>query len=215
MMYRQRLLTRVIQDIGKPDKTKVNLLDALYMIRAAWRDVKQTTISNCFSHCHFKQLVSDDVPNDAAADNSAVESSSSEQQREQPDVQARNIWDCLNAAGLGLPQGASVDDYMQVDNDVQTCQTLTDAELVAAVLKTDIATGSDDETDECSSEPAGVPSTAEARAAFSVLRRYIESFTTGSDVYDSVGVLSDFIDNRYLSDLVQQNITDFFKKQIE
>ena len=31
----------------------VNLLDALYMIRRAWMNVKQSTISNCFRHAGF------------------------------------------------------------------------------------------------------------------------------------------------------------------
>ena len=46
--YRKKLLSKLISALDKNEIFKVNLLDALHMINAAWNEVTVTTVKNCF-----------------------------------------------------------------------------------------------------------------------------------------------------------------------
>ncbi|MBA0778050.1 hypothetical protein Gotri_005978 [Gossypium trilobum] len=46
---------------GEINPEKINLLDAIHFINAAWNmDVKPTTIANCFRHCKIRS--EEDMP---------------------------------------------------------------------------------------------------------------------------------------------------------
>ncbi|MFQ6634160.1 hypothetical protein Gotur_010404 [Gossypium turneri] len=52
--YRRRFYSSILEgyEIGKINPEKINVLDAIHFINAAWNiDVKPTTIANYFRHC--------------------------------------------------------------------------------------------------------------------------------------------------------------------
>jgi hypothetical protein len=53
MQYRNFLLRKRIQAIEDGAEYKINLLDALHLIRKAWNEVKPTTCFRCFRKAGF------------------------------------------------------------------------------------------------------------------------------------------------------------------
>lgn len=51
--YRKLLLRQRIFAIDSKTNFSFNLLDSLYLLRQAWNNVIETTISNCFRHAKF------------------------------------------------------------------------------------------------------------------------------------------------------------------
>lgn len=62
-LFRKRLLAFIAKEMGKdahitgPDVLKrINLLDTIYWIKAAWQEVTPLTIAKCFDKCGFKKI---------------------------------------------------------------------------------------------------------------------------------------------------------------
>jgi hypothetical protein len=53
MQYRNLLLRKRIQAIEDAADFKINLLDALHLVRKAWNLVQPTTIERCFRKAEF------------------------------------------------------------------------------------------------------------------------------------------------------------------
>lgn len=51
--YRKRLLRRRIAAIDSGENFTFNLLDAVFLLRQAWNEVTESTISNCFRKAGF------------------------------------------------------------------------------------------------------------------------------------------------------------------
>ncbi|MBA0619799.1 hypothetical protein Godav_005603, partial [Gossypium davidsonii] len=61
--YRRRFYSSILEGYEKGEKNpeKINVLDAIHFINAAWNiDVNPTTIANCFRHCKIQS--EDDMP---------------------------------------------------------------------------------------------------------------------------------------------------------
>ena len=90
-------------------------MDARYLLRLSWNNVKSSTVSGCFKHCRFTT------------------------QKESPDQQSPvDETDNSNGEEVGLlfsqvNGNVSIDDYLNVDDQVLTSQMLSDEEIVASV----------------------------------------------------------------------------------
>ncbi|MBA0778054.1 hypothetical protein Gotri_005978, partial [Gossypium trilobum] len=61
--YQRRFYSSILEgyEKGEINPEKINLLDAIHFINAAWNmDVKPTTIANCFRHCKIRS--EEDMP---------------------------------------------------------------------------------------------------------------------------------------------------------
>ena len=108
--YRKRLIQKLITmiDNGKePSELKINLLDAMYMAKAAWNEVKQSTIKNCFKKAGFKFDMMENELEESKID-SQIESTN--------DTVNSEIWECL-ASNLGI-EGADKVEYITADDGI-------------------------------------------------------------------------------------------------
>jgi hypothetical protein len=51
--YRNLMLKQVLQKRDDKDETKLNILDAMLMMKEGWTKVTSNTVANCFRHCSF------------------------------------------------------------------------------------------------------------------------------------------------------------------
>ena len=121
--YRCILASRRLQaaENGHED-FKWSLLDCLLAVKSAWSLVKPTTIVNCYRNADF---VYGDAP-------SRAESIAQVESNPESKLQTfTNIWDVLNSTILEMP---SLQDYIDVDNQVDCAKRMTNQEIVAEVL---------------------------------------------------------------------------------
>jgi hypothetical protein len=112
--YRKKIVQHIITQIDtNADVTAsqlaktVTLLDSMHMLKVAWKDVKQTTIVNCFRKAGFS-LTTVDEP---TSDNPSSETP-------------------------GLTE-SEFDDYVNIDATVECHGTLTDQDIVDSVRHQD------------------------------------------------------------------------------
>ena len=172
--YRCILASRRLQaaENGHED-FKWSLLDCLLAVKSAWSLVKATTIANSYRNAGF---VFGDAPSRAE---------SSAQVESNPESELRtftNVWDVLNCT---IGERPSLQDYIDVDNQVDCTERMTDQEIVAEVLNDRLNPESDD-NDQLSEtpiyEPEPIPTTTQAIQSIDCIRR----FTLSMDDYTSI-----------------------------
>lgn len=116
--YRRRLATRQLIAFNQEKKFTFDLLDALYIAQAAWSDITNTTIQNCYKHVGFIEPGTVTLP----ADSSATPEDSSP-------LAGDNIWERLRSAGL-LPEDVEPSQYLSIDDEVASSGVMTAEEIV-------------------------------------------------------------------------------------
>lgn len=149
--YRKQLVRKAIclMDLGTTvNKTqlKIDVLQALHFTLTAWRQVKQSTVVNCFKKCGYGI-----VPSVASSD---------EQQEEQVEV-SEDDW-------LRLDADINFDNFVTFDDNIPTCGIETIENLCDASLKETVAEEDLDEED-----PPPIPSFLEACTMFEKLKTFL------------------------------------------
>ena len=155
--YRKQVIGKHLRAIDNDEEAKINVLDALYFLQQAWNSVTQQTIANCYRHAGFK-VTDDNSQPDTSAD----------------DADDDPLDDIPLARLIG--SNISMEDYVSVDDDVPTCDDLSEEsivdDIIAARSTTCNADDDDDEqTDGSSAEP---PSVDSALAACETLRLFLQ-----------------------------------------
>ena len=132
--YRCILASRRLQaaENGRED-FKWSLLDCLLAVKSAWSLVTPTTIASCYRNAGFVHV---DAP---------YRAESSAQVESNPESELRtftNIWDVLNST---IGETPSLQDYIDVDNQTDCTERMTDQEIVAEVLNDRLNPESDDD----------------------------------------------------------------------
>jgi len=170
---------------------KLTLLDSMHMQKEAWSRVTTSTIINCYRRASFVKDTSE-----AATDTEEG------QQTDDDDVPV-------------LPAGVTSEEfnqYVAVDNDLQTTADSTDAELCSD--QQPAAAGEAEESDGEPSQatdgdqPPAVTFTTALQSLFNV-RSYLEA--AGCDDYEHFYGLTDQLYAISRQQAVQKTIKDFFK----
>ena len=135
--YRKLVAMRLIESIEKKTTYEINVLDAMHMLRKAWADVTQQTVTNCFAKAGFQMsMCANYAPDEATTDDDGDEFDEE---------------DDLPLSHLLLPVDVTFDEYAAVDDNVETCEQPTDDDIVAAALapaEPGSAAASDEEEEE-------------------------------------------------------------------
>ena len=198
--YRQKLIRRYIECLEKKSDPSINLLTAIRLINASWREVTPTCIRNFYAKAGFVAPI--DNP-DAASDGD------SDDDDDVPLCDLRALWrqsDCSDA---------TFNDYVEVDSEIVTSRAMSDDEIVSAVKERYDSESSQDEDTEASDdgEPATgpPPSYDRARGYIDGLVRYLEATDNVTDDYfNGLLKLGQFIDQAHVRDKRQSTIKDFF-----
>ncbi|BFZ00203.1 hypothetical protein BsWGS_03243 [Bradybaena similaris] len=213
LKFRQKQLLHLItvmesnKDASGTELMKqVNLLDVVYWIAAAWKEVDNSTILKCFCkagfHCpaethaysltHMESASKTDVPIVSTAISTALDNLSKEL------------------------FGYQLTDISMIDSGLQTCNTIEtnwDLPATAILAAEDVNSESDNEQDSTCTDIEKTYTIADAHNAVELLRTY--SITNGrSDILDVIMDLREKLNLSFISSVKQQTtILDFFSSQ--
>ena len=160
--YRKLVIARHLRAIDrKREMEKITVLDAMHFIQQAWNDVKETTIANCYKKAGFK-----------ISDNADIDT--------EIDAEIDHDDDPLDDLPLARLVGANftMGDYISVDDDVPTCEELTDDAIVDDTISAREATPDDDNDDDQADDhdvlPVEPPTVDMALKACDTLRLFLQ-----------------------------------------
>lgn len=202
LKYRKRQLQHILSAMEK-DKTKcgsellkeINVLQAIYWINSAWKEVELSTIQKCFVKCGFKDIVTNDEDSD--------------------------IDDDIPLSVVALANelfGCDFHDLVELDREVQTSDdTIIDwskpaDELLGAIHEEDEDVNDDDDDDDCDKENVTpVCTLSEAEHCIEKLRDF--ALCNGHNMLlNPIMEMAELTSSLRVSSYVKQKkISDFFK----
>lgn len=190
--YRKFQILKMIQNVENNNEKKLTVLDAIMMISAAWENVSEKTISNCFRHAGFKESIESHQPTNQAVD-----------------YDEATIHCLAKELNPSLSENI-IQDFVDIDYDVAICSSLTDQDIIEEIQDEEKNNDDDDEEEELF-----IPSLNEALTAATTLKQFL-SFTHGFSETDvqNLGKIVSIMQNNYIkiiSERKQSKITDFVK----
>lgn len=120
--YRKRIVMKVLSHIEEATPTTVSLLDAINDLNKTWTiDVKEQTIANCFRKAGFVKDACSQDADDWDEDDYL------------PLSELKKLWSSYRTA-MNM-NDVEFDDYVTVDNDVQTMGFPTDEDILESVIE--------------------------------------------------------------------------------
>ncbi|XP_064165140.1 tigger transposable element-derived protein 4-like [Anguilla rostrata] len=175
-LYRSQMLKRILQAVDNnadidsaADLVKqITILDALYMVREAWKNVSQETIRNCFRKGGFSSAVSKDGASENVAETSAV---------------------------VVPPEGIATDQFewfVDIDAGLESTRDHADEKICQEVRAAEDDSSAMAELDDKDTDP--VPCAAQLQAAFDVIRDWMQvhDFADYSSFMDIEGRVQSF-----------------------
>ena len=167
--YKKLVIVRHLWAIErKREVEKISMLDAMHYLQGAWNNVNETTIPNCYKKAGFK--VSDDT--DAV------------------DIEADIDEDPLDDLPLARLLGSNfmMSNYVGVDDNVPTCEELTDDAIVDDIVASRDATNddNDDDADDLEIPPVEPPTVDMALKACDTMRLFLQQQTNVTDILEKL-----------------------------
>lgn len=190
--FRKELVYKIIEKNENNDDTKVSILDAILMVSKAWESVRKETIVNCFRVSGLTKV---------AQPGTSYE-----------DITDTNLQDAVSL----LSSNCSADDYVQVDDEIITCEELSDIDIALSHQSTESSAVEEHNSNDASegSEDFGkIPTVAEAYAACSTMRAFVQTTETSQNVKECLSAVSTSIEKMFFAEVRarrQTKITDFF-----
>jgi len=166
-------------------------LQAIRLADKSWRNVSQQTIINCFKICGFSLQKENFEEQSGPVINHSVKTEWSQV------LSHYNI------------QSITFEDFVECDDDVLVTELLTDTEIIETITQTD-----EDKVEDIDDEELFVMepqvSINQARKTVNVLRSFIKKCNDIEDnVYSSLVIIENVIDQQCIKSLTQSKITDF------
>lgn len=167
-------------------KLPITLLDASRMCLNAWSKVSQKTIANCFRKAGFCRSTN---PSELFDDE-------------------------ILPSPVAWEDSIPFDDYVNIDENIEICGELSDADILSEVLNNkNIPTEDDEDVEDEVEEQRPIPTSSEAAFHLAEYRRYVEGESNVSEaVFHAVDILEDFVKKNQVSSLKQSEISQYFKK---
>ena len=188
--YRKQLVFQLICSIEAKKEFQFNLLDALYTLRFSWDAVTPSTLSGCFKHCGF------------------VKESSIEHGDENVSTHDEDMSE-LNEVLASVSNEVSLDDYLEVDEQVVTSEFMSDDDIVESIQDTNSNLDNVNDTEGDVEEPRDLVTLKEAQGAVVLLRHFFEQHDEAD--FDIVMKLYSVIQNYAAQNMRQKQITEYFK----
>ena len=182
----------------------MDVCQAIGMIADAWKDVKQTTVANCWRHVGILQ------PSGDQGDNA--------DQQNGEDIRSLlgDIDSMTSHLDIDPSERMMAKDYVNVDDNVETEQSLTDDQIVELVSGgTNDAETDEDKPDVDEEPPPPPPTIVEAHMACQLLISFYEN-EVAEDEYSSklteIRKHMRCLSTKKMAVAKQTSITDFFSK---
>jgi hypothetical protein len=154
-LYRKFQVDHLIHKLEMDLPPDLNLKEAIRFLTRAWNSVTPETIYNCWKHTG---IMASAVPEGESS----------------PDPSSQ-LADLLAVPSMSRTHPMSAREFLSVDDELETGETLTDDDIVSLVAGSE---DSEDDDDHCETEPEKtqcIPSSTEARQALSLLQVFFES----------------------------------------
>ena len=151
--YRKQLVFQWICSIEAKKELQFNLLDVLYTLRFSWDAVTPSTLSGCFKHCGF------------------VKESSIEHGDENVSTHDKGMSE-LNEVLASVSNEVSLDDYLEVNEQVVTSEFMSDDDIVESIQDTNSNLDNVNNTEGDVEEPCDLVTLKEAQGAVVLLRHF-------------------------------------------
>lgn len=164
--YRKRILLRVLRSFENDgDTPKVTLLNCLHDIKNAWDEVTTTTLVNCFRKAGF---ISEFETSESLPENT-------EEQWDTEDDLPVSAWVMLQKR-LNFSEDLTLDDYINIDKDVQCTEVPTEDEILNSILQESEANTSESDNDGSDIEEIPeIPATSKVLKAIDVISTYLSA----------------------------------------
>lgn len=197
------MLSKLLVDIRLQRTTRVDVFQAIEMLAASWAATEVDVIKNCLQKagfCDKENLLPRDQDcghTEGAEGNSAVAQELSE------------AWQSLGAYEDAVPQGTTLEDFLQSDADVVATEELDDAEIVRSIR--------DDDYDDSGGEDiaysnAFVPSGKDVLDAIDILRRYAGAQDNMEEAVEAIWRYERVV-MAAMQQQIQTKLTDYFGKK--
>lgn len=202
--YRKLVARRLLDSIETKTVCDINVLDAMQMLRSAWRDVNAQTVGNCFHEAEFAATLCSGANN--SPDPPAAQA---EEDDDDDDIPLARL----------LPCGITFNDYAAADDAVETCEEPSTSDIVREVVASrnpiDAAldNNSDDDERDANQHDTGatsaVPSTSDVMTAIDTLRRFLYAAPSSDEAQEQLMSLESFIVQGRRR-FTQTSMTDYF-----
>lgn len=197
--YRKFVLRKVITAMDAKQNYSISVLDAVEFMAKAWRKVSQQTIVNCFRHAQLSI---------------SQEQSDENNEDEDEDIPLAELIRRLAEINEVHFDDTIVDEYENIDNDLQTVEFSTDKDIVEQIQAARDNIGVENNTDNEEESPLGedeVPSNSDVLNAIKVLKTFYRQRDTPLKVMEKINDLENDIQTIFLTEKRKQTkITDFF-----
>lgn len=203
--YRQVVVHKLLLHISDKESTsasfKLNVLDALHIMRSSWSYVEEKSIVNCFRHAGFVS---------AAAAVPIADDDNQEAEAEEVPVAV------MAPPGFSqLGEGVSWEDFVHVDDEVETTAVLSVKEIADSVREISLCeTVVEEEEDD--SVTREIPTSKQAATCVDTLMDFLQMrpLSDASDTFmDNLRAMQTFIHNTAITEAKQTSITDFFRSK--
>ena len=145
--YKRHFLKHQLNMFDQDGSTeKINVKQAIYFIHDAWKDVKPTTIANCWTHTGILPSTDKDSETDVELPDTS-----------QAEEELRTLM-----TSLEIPDPVTLDEYINIDSHEPTEELLTDSTILSLVTGT--TTADTDSEEEAEPELAPKPRMSVKRA---------------------------------------------------
>lgn len=207
--YRRYLVRFHVDAIDAGQVRKVELSDAIRWTKLSWDEVTNNCIKNCWRHTGILPA--------AATTTESVEHSPAESSTAAPTPTAlyRDFGNLFERLAIPAEVLMTPEEYMEVDNNLTTCEMMSDSEILQLVSGSGAPVSSDEDEQEVDdqdepTQPARI-SYREAASAVDTLMRYFEQteLATAEDIQPLCNVRRR-IESLNQSTKKQKSITDYF-----
>ena len=198
--YRKTIVQEKLEAIeygyGLP---KLEVLDAIYKVGKAWRNVTAATIRNCFNKAGFHKFESDESDEPTAI----------EVDDEFTAIEAK----CKELRAKYQNFNLDIFAYIDIDSNLKSRGEMTEEEIVAQT-KSIIDEEKEEESDEEQDDSKTIITNRDACEHIEALRLYLtQQQSDTSAVMRKLNDLSDFVDERKSQTAKQTSISSFFSKK--
>ena len=205
VFYRKKIIQELLShiDSGSTEPFQLTLYDALKMLASSWRQVKTSTIANCFHKAGFLTSLTRDC----------LQQEDLTEQAEQEEINVGNIWEKLGASDLNLPAGLSMDDFFKADDNVVTSAAPTEKEVVDTIVaerdNTD-TNESSEEVDDCGD--TSIITSSKAVEGMKWLSSYLIQNNADAEILQMIDRIENVTFDIALKTKMQTKVTNYFEK---
>ncbi|XP_074083532.1 tigger transposable element-derived protein 4 isoform X1 [Macrotis lagotis] len=177
--YRFYLVKKFLDSVESSKEFTFSLLDAVDMLHLCWRTVTPETIIKSYEKAGFKSQHGESGKTNMETENGL-------------DLVSHAL-----AAGVEFPEGLSLEEYASLDEDLVTCETVSDSEVTwtkeGKINETESYTSEEEDDDESPETELPLPSKMEAVTALETLKKFLRSQEINDTLHDSLADLENFI----------------------